>query len=148
MKKQFVVGLLSAGLVLAILPGVALAKGDAKWSECKKGGWTEWVRQDQTAFADQSECVAYVAEGGTLAKPTPPTFQSACVNLGGTYVAPYLIEYPWETLSYPEVCTALPEASWVTAQEVLGPFCTPLSFEATWDSSGPLVRCTPYGGEG
>jgi hypothetical protein len=70
-----------------MLPGVAVAK-DADKSDCKDGGWTEPVREDGSAFADQGECVAYVAEGGTLM--TPPTFQSICLTYEGQNQASYL----------------------------------------------------------
>jgi hypothetical protein len=93
MKKQLMVGLLSAGLLAAMLPGLTVAKDkeDPK-TDCKKDGWTAWVREDQTEFADQDECVAYVARGGTLAEPTPPVsnpFQIKCGELAGAYAAPF-----------------------------------------------------------
>ena len=59
---------------------MAVAKDDDT-SACKKGDWADWVRADGSAFADQSVCVSYVAEGGTLM--TPPTFQSICLAYGG-----------------------------------------------------------------
>jgi hypothetical protein len=112
------VGLLSAGLVVAMLPGVAVAKDDGK-SACEKDGWTEWVREDQTAFADQAECVAYVAEGGTLLPPGP-TFQSVCQDYGGEYRVSYT------GLSY----TVAPAclwwgASWDTWASATGPLTAP-----------------------
>jgi hypothetical protein len=87
MTTRLLVGLLAACLLVAMLPGVTVAKDDGK-SDCKKGGWTDWVRQDDSTFADQGDCVAYVAEGGTLM--TPPTFQSVCLEYEGQYWASYL----------------------------------------------------------
>jgi hypothetical protein len=82
MTKRLLIGLLTAVLMATVLPGLTVAKDDGK-SDCKKDGWAEWVRDDGSAFADQGECVSYVAEGGTLFPPGP-TFQSVCVELGGT----------------------------------------------------------------
>ena len=38
---------------------------------CYKGGWQTLVRQDQTTFASQDDCVSYAAAGGTLTAPAP-----------------------------------------------------------------------------
>jgi hypothetical protein len=60
--------MLAASVMAAMLPGAAVARDNGK-SDCKKGGWRELVRADGSPFADQGECVGYVANGGT---PQPP----------------------------------------------------------------------------
>ena len=111
------VGLIFAlvALLAAMLPAGATLAKDAGKSDCKKDGWTEWVRVDGSAFADQSECVSYVAEGGTLMPPT--TFQSTCQNLGGTYqsnVNGWEDFCAWQDLSF---------SDWTSYQSLLWPLC-------------------------
>lgn len=100
MTKRLMIGLLTGVLVATMLPGVAVAKDKDDKSPCKAGAWTDWVREDGSAFADQGECVAYVAEGGTLAEPMSKTpFAVACEGVGGTYQAPL-----WDSPYYPQGC--------------------------------------------
>lgn len=104
MSRRLLIGVLTAVLMATVLPGLTAAKDDGK-SDCKRDGWSDWVREDQTAFADQGECVAYVAEGGMLMPPVP-TFRSTCLGLGGEYRESYAsaspaclwwgVEAPWE----------------------------------------------------
>jgi hypothetical protein len=146
MKKQLMVGLLSAGLAVAMLPGLTVAKDDGK-SDCKKGDWTDWVREDGSAFADQGECVAYVAEGGTLNEPTPPTpFGITCLGQGGQYEAPY--EPYWNGTvwgTYPEGCYwdgIDYDTWWNYFHEVVGPTCTTGAVEGGyWGWSPAWVAC-------
>jgi hypothetical protein len=68
--------ILACCAALALTVGVATATGgnggnSANAKLCQKGGWQNLVRADQTPFADQDECVAYGATGGTPAPPTP-----------------------------------------------------------------------------
>ena len=59
--------------------------GNAKL--CQKGGWMNLVRADGTTFANQDECVAYGASGGTIApKPQDKTGQEVCAEFGGSFV--------------------------------------------------------------
>ena len=119
------VGLFTGVLLLAMLPGVTVAKVKVDTSECKKGGWSYWVRQDQTAFADQAECVAYVAEGGTLADPTPPaTFQSVCVENGGTSTWVPRLYMGNSTAPNCEWGESIDFNTWVHAVQALEPYCT------------------------
>ena len=129
-KKRLMMGLLSAGLLAAMLPGVAVAKDkDDDKSDCKKGGWTDWVRDDGSAFADQAACVAYVAEGGTLTDPTPPppppadTFKSVCTSRGGTYVPD--LKVTWAVTSPNcEWWVPISDNDYYTALQTLGTFCS------------------------
>ena len=67
------IGLLSAALVAAMLPGVAAAKDkDKDKSECKKGGWRDRLDASGRPFADQGECVAYVSQGGGVPRLAEP----------------------------------------------------------------------------
>jgi hypothetical protein len=51
--------------------GVAAGGGNSPNAKsCQHGGWQTWLRRDQTAFANQGDCVSYAAQGGEL---TPPT---------------------------------------------------------------------------
>jgi hypothetical protein len=67
---------------------------------CQKGGWQNWVRADQTAFANEEDCVSYAAQGGTLTKPVTGSSQDACQGYGGTFTV--------GTLSTLWTCTGLP----------------------------------------
>jgi hypothetical protein len=122
MTKRLMIGLLTGVLMATLLPGVAVAKDKGDTSHCKKGEWADWVRADGTAFADQSECVAYVAEGGTLMPPVPvSTFQSVCVELGGTNLAE---KVTWAT--YSPACEwwePISMTDFSTVAPTLGPFC-------------------------
>jgi hypothetical protein len=71
---------------LAFTTGAGAAKGgnSANAKACQKGGWENWVRADQTPFANQDECVSYGAKGGTLTEPTPaPTSYKVSVTATG-----------------------------------------------------------------
>lgn len=122
MSKPLMIGLLTGVLMATMLPGVAVAKDKGDKSPCKGGGWTDWVRDDGTAFADQAECVGYVAEGGTLMPPAPvSTFQSVCVELDGTYLAE---KVTWAT--YSPACewwVPISMTGYSTAIPALGAFC-------------------------
>ena len=65
---------LVACAVLVLAPAVPAAAGgnSANAKRCQKGGYQDWVRADQTPFADEGECVSYAAQGGTLTEPAPP----------------------------------------------------------------------------
>jgi hypothetical protein len=128
MSRRLLIGLLTGVLMATLLPGVAVAKDKDDKSPCKYGGWAEVVREDQTAFADQSECVSYVAEGGTLAEPMSKTlFQMACEGLDGTHEAPYGVDYygTGELLYFPQGCfwTDISEAGWEAAKFALQGTC-------------------------
>jgi hypothetical protein len=70
MKRLVSVSLVLAS-ALALSASIALAGGgnSAQAKSCQKGGWTEWVRADQTPFTNQGNCVSYAAQGGTLTSP-------------------------------------------------------------------------------
>jgi hypothetical protein len=55
----------------AIAPTVAQAANAAKL--CQKGGWRNWLRADETPFANHAACVSYVTHGGVLATVTTST---------------------------------------------------------------------------
>ena len=88
MTKRLLIGLLSAGMALTLaLPGAAVAKEKDKDKHvCKNGGWEELVDDGGNEFADQGECVAHVAEGGTATPPEPESgFMDKCASTSGTY---------------------------------------------------------------
>jgi hypothetical protein len=60
--------ILVAGALAALgAPSAAMAGGNSGNAQaCQQGGWQTLVRQDGTAFANQSDCVSYGANGGTL----------------------------------------------------------------------------------
>ena len=63
-----------AVLATALTPAVMAKPGGGNSPNaklCQKGGWEDVVRQDQTPFANEKECVAYAAMGGTLTAPLP-----------------------------------------------------------------------------
>lgn len=73
-------------VAMAFSAPVVLAKGGGNSPNaklCYKGGWEDWVRQDQTAFANQDACVSYAAMGGTLTVPGPHVFARAFSNVDG-----------------------------------------------------------------
>jgi hypothetical protein len=49
--------------------GAAKSGNSANAKLCQKDGWQDWVRADQTAFANEEDCVSYAALGGTLTVP-------------------------------------------------------------------------------
>jgi hypothetical protein len=71
------VTLMSLVLVAGLAGPASAGTLDPKDS-CKKGGWRELVRADGTPFANQGECVSYVAAEGGVPEPIPndtPTLQ-------------------------------------------------------------------------
>src|SRR5690348_6193011 len=75
----------AAVLAVSLSVGVATATAgggnSANAKLCQKGGWTNLVRSDGTAFNNQDECVSYAAKGGTL-KPKP-TCTAGSENFSG-----------------------------------------------------------------
>jgi hypothetical protein len=71
--KKLIVGMIIAAAAAAIMVPLAFAGGgnsdNAK--KCQNGGWQNLVRQDNTGFNNQDECVSYGAHGGLL-KAKPP----------------------------------------------------------------------------
>ena len=137
MTKRLIIGLFTGVLMATMLPGVAVAKDKDDKSPCRDGGWTEWFREDGSAFADQGECVAYVAEGGTLAVPTKTAFETACVNESGTYQAPY--EPASGFGPYQEGCYwtyALDYDTYSGYRDLFLPLCDSGSTTAGWDGYG------------
>ena len=59
-------------LSVATPAGAAAGGNSANAKACQKGGWDNWVRDDQTPFANQGECMSYGAQGGMLTSPLPP----------------------------------------------------------------------------
>jgi hypothetical protein len=61
------------------------AKGgnSANAKACQKGGWQSLFTTTGGTFANQSECVSYAAQGGTLLAFAG---QGACDSIGGTFV--------------------------------------------------------------
>jgi hypothetical protein len=82
-KRLLIVSVLA--LMLVLLPGAATAKDVGK-SDCKKGGWTEFVRTDATRFTDQGACIGYVSNGGKLVREFPFTVEVSLVPVGYLYV--------------------------------------------------------------
>jgi hypothetical protein len=127
MTKRLMIGLLTGVLMATLLPGVAVAKDKEDTSACKKGDWAEWVRTDGTAFADQGECVSYVAEGGTLSEPTDPpdsTFESVCAD---DHLGSYSESYQYDvymTLTPACLWEAIDQAAWESARADLVDLCT------------------------
>jgi len=78
-QKRLLIGLLSAGLVVTMLPGVAAAK-DKDNDACKKGGWAELLDDNGQPFASQGECVDHVSEGGTTTAADPFVIAYADLN--------------------------------------------------------------------
>jgi hypothetical protein len=79
-----VVVLLSAALIVCLSQvGVAWAGGgnSAKAKQCQKNGWQKVFRSDGSSFASEEDCVAYAAQGGSLATVS----QLNCQSFGGTY---------------------------------------------------------------
>jgi hypothetical protein len=70
-------------IVLAVCVGMMLAlgstatataketRGSSAAKVCQKGGWLKLQRPDGTQFADQSSCVSFGAQGGTLSAIPP-----------------------------------------------------------------------------
>jgi hypothetical protein len=75
---------LVACAVLVLAPAVPAAKGgnSANAKRCQKGGYKDWVRADQTTFANVGKCVSYAARGGTLTEPTPAEDRAYCAPAG------------------------------------------------------------------
>jgi hypothetical protein len=73
-RKQLLIGLLSAGLVAAMSPGVAgAASGDeAAKNDCQQGGWEDRVDASGRPFANEGECVGYVSQGGGVPRLAEP----------------------------------------------------------------------------
>ena len=60
-------------IAAASLPASTAPGGNSANAKlCQKGGWNDWERSDGTVFANQGECVRYVAQGGTLTPVTGP----------------------------------------------------------------------------
>ncbi len=72
---------------LALTAGAEAKDGgnSASAKQCQKGGWQDLMGSDGTTFASEEECVAFAAEGGTLApKPTlQQQWEAECVAGGG-----------------------------------------------------------------
>ena len=62
---------LGVTMAAGAVPASAAGGNSANAKLCQKGGWENLVRSDNSAFTDQSTCVSYAAQGGTLA-PKPP----------------------------------------------------------------------------
>ena len=76
---KIIFALLVAAATAAIIVPLALAGGNSNNAHaCQNGGWQNLVRQDNSGFNNQDECVSYGAHGGLLkAKPTGPIAVSA-----------------------------------------------------------------------
>lgn len=87
MRKIVLLAVVAVSALVVVSNTLAAKPGNSLNAKlCQKGGWENWVRADQTAFANEEDCVSYAAEGGTLTAPAPPvTFRSTCESLGGTY---------------------------------------------------------------
>jgi hypothetical protein len=98
MRKIAYAALVVVCATLVIAPGGLAAKSgnSANAKLCQKGGWTNWLRGDQTSFVSHDECVNYGAKGGTL---TPTPAQLLCESYGGTHVGPGST-YAWECNSW------------------------------------------------
>jgi hypothetical protein len=71
---------LCASLALVVGVAAATASNSDAAHACQQNGWQNLFRQDGTAFANQSECVSYAAQGGTL-RPgvtAPPLVVNGC----------------------------------------------------------------------
>jgi hypothetical protein len=87
-----------AALALTVGAGTATADGgnsDAA-KACQKAGWQDLMRQDDTGFEDEGDCVSYVAQGGVLLACAGredfsefPEFSAPTTFSGGTIDDPY-----------------------------------------------------------
>src|SRR5687767_15038278 len=62
-----------ATIVASAMCSSAYAGNSDAAKACQKGGHKNWVRTDGTTFKNTGDCVSYVARGGVLTSPTPPT---------------------------------------------------------------------------
>lgn len=79
MKRTFAL----AALILLAMTGTAQAKAPDPKAACKQGGFVGYVNPATgQPFADQSQCVSFVARGGTLVPyvPEPPAPTATIVN--------------------------------------------------------------------
>jgi hypothetical protein len=94
MRKYRKYVVVAGALVALAAPSAAMASNSGNAQACQQGGWQTLIRQDGTHFANQSDCVSYGANGGTLYRgsenfaedalgSTPNTFS------GGTIDSPY-----------------------------------------------------------
>jgi hypothetical protein len=69
--RRLLIALVTFAFLAVALSAPVTAKvgNSANAKLCQKGGWENWVRQDQTPFANQDDCVAYTAMGGRLTVP-------------------------------------------------------------------------------
>lgn len=92
--RRVLIALVTLTLLTVSLSSVAMAKNggnqggnSANAKLCYKGGWEDWVRSDQTTFANQNECVSYAANGGTLTTPDPCGYAHDTALTGRTLYA-------------------------------------------------------------
>jgi hypothetical protein len=96
--KRFGIAAVIVGLAAMALTAVALAGvvDPSAIKTCQKDGWTTVTRLDGSRFANQGQCVAYVARGGTLVALR--TSQLLCESFGATYTTgtyPILWQCRW-----------------------------------------------------
>jgi hypothetical protein len=107
MRKVVLAALVVACAVLVVAPaGPADNGGNSENAKlCQKGGYQDWVRADQTPFANVGECVSYAAQGGTLTPPTPPTDRAFCAPAGaltfGQCFIPGVLDFDFDASSGP-----------------------------------------------
>jgi hypothetical protein len=84
MRKVVLAALVAVCAVLVVVPAGLGAKGGNSENAklCQQGGYEDWVRADQTPFANVGECVSYAAQGGTLTAPTPALDRAYCAPAG------------------------------------------------------------------
>jgi hypothetical protein len=105
--KRFGIAAVIAGLAAMALTSVALAGvvDPSAIKTCQKDGWKTVTRLDGSRFANQAQCVAYAARGGTLVALS--TSQLLCESFGGTFTTgtfPILWHCHWtSTDSGPQV---------------------------------------------
>jgi hypothetical protein len=84
-----------AGALAALAaPSAAMASNSGNAQACQQGGWQTLIRQDGTGFANQSDCVSYGANGGTLYRGSENFSEDALGSQpktfsGGTIDSPY-----------------------------------------------------------
>jgi type II secretory pathway pseudopilin PulG len=64
--KKLIIALVVAAASAAIIVPLAGASNSDAAHACQQGGWQHLYRGDLSAFANQSDCVSYAANGGTL----------------------------------------------------------------------------------
>ncbi len=107
MRKVVLAALVVACAVLVVAPAGPAANGgnSENAKRCQKGGYEDWVRADQTPFANVGECVSYAAQGGTLTPPTPPMDRAFCAPAGpatlGQCSVPGVLDFDFDASSGP-----------------------------------------------